>query len=299
MGELSVKMDDVLHIANESKQGADKSSKTVAELKSSLDGVNLKMVSVEETANLLGIESARIADTVKLISDIAEQTNLLALNAAIEAARAGEVGRGFAVVADEVRHLADRTRKSTQEISDIISNLTGKIDAMVSQTLEVGESTKHIGEEVSHFYTNFDSVASAADLTITLINQTKDRTFGSLVKLDHIIYMQNGYIGLEKGGEGEEADSVCVDHMSCRLGKWYYEGEGKIGFSSYPAYRELESHHASVHNNVHQAISLVKSDWLKNDIVFERLIDHVNSAEVASSKVISCITNLVAQKHQL
>jgi methyl-accepting chemotaxis protein len=297
MGELSAKMDDVLNIANESKQGADKSSATVAELKMSLDSVNSKMVNVEETASLLAIESNRIADTVKIISDIAEQTNLLALNAAIEAARAGEVGRGFAVVADEVRHLADRTRKSTQEISDIIFNLTGKIDTMVSQTLEVGESTKHIGSEVNHFYTHFDSVASAADLTITLINQNKDSAFGSLVKLDHIIYMQNAYVGLEKAGEGNEAIAVGVDHMSCRLGKWYYEGDGKSNFSTFPAYRELESHHANVHTNVHGAINLVKGDWIKEDAIFNGIVNHVQEAETASANVINCITKLVEQKN--
>lgn len=296
---LSQKMDDVLDIAGESRDGADKSSQTVADLKTSIEQINERMVSVEETANLLAQESNRIADTVKLIGDIAEQTNLLALNAAIEAARAGEVGRGFAVVADEVRHLADRTRQSTAEISDIIFNLTGKIDIMVSQTLEVGKSTKEIGEEVSNFYTNFESVATAAETTINLVSQTKDRSFASLVKMDHILYMQNGYIGVEKSAEGPEAEAVKVDHMSCRLGKWYYDGLGKELFSGLPAFRELESHHAGVHTNVHSAINLVTQDWLRNDDVFNGIIHHMDQAEANSSNVIKCLTELVNQKHSL
>ena len=293
---LSSKMDGVLDIANESFAGANNSRDAVSELRQSLLYVNQRMESMEQTASILGRESVKISETVKLISSIAEQTNLLALNAAIEAARAGEVGRGFAVVADEVRNLADRTRLSTTEISTIISELTGQIEDMVSQTLYVGEATKKISQEVDNFYTNFEVVADSSAMTIQLMNQTKDRAFATLIKLDHVIYMQNAYVAIECGGEGAEAESIKVDHFNCRLGKWYYEGEGKNGFSQYPAYAQLEKHHAGVHSNIHKAVDLVKQDWLNDDAVLASLVERLQAAESESKGVVNRIDTMLVQK---
>ncbi|HDX9587151.1 TPA: methyl-accepting chemotaxis protein [Bacillus pseudomycoides] len=95
-------------------------------IKQSITQMNNVHKVVEETSTVierLVMRTQEIDKALNAITNIADQTNLLALNAAIEAARAGDNGKGFAVVAAEVRDLAEQSKRSANEINNLIKSI--------------------------------------------------------------------------------------------------------------------------------------------------------------------------------
>jgi methyl-accepting chemotaxis protein len=124
--------EESVRIAKDGKTIVEETVQNITELTHNIGNAS---ASIEK----LGESSKEISEITNVIQDIADQTNLLALNAAIEAARAGEHGRGFSVVADEVRKLAEKTAKSTEEISGKIFRIQEETENTIS-VMEMGKN---------------------------------------------------------------------------------------------------------------------------------------------------------------
>lgn len=182
MEELSV---SICHVGDRAGQASELSEEAGSLAESGSTVIAQTVLGIQEIAEVVGgsavqvdqlrDQSAQISSVVQVIREIADQTNLLALNAAIEAARAGEQGRGFAVVADEVRKLAERSARSTEEITATVGQVresaqtvaknmeqtVGRVNQSVGRADGAGDAIRKIGESSQRTVEMVSEIADA------------------------------------------------------------------------------------------------------------------------------------------
>lgn len=239
---------EVLSSFEQLSQGAG----TVVENASVLMGV---LKDTMESANEMLSSIGKITDFLEGIQSVASQTNLLALNATIEAARAGEAGKGFAVVANEVKELSKETTDLVKDVEMVLEGVTEasqKVEMNMNRALEQSNSNT---ETIHSFTSQIQNTRNLNNNAIENVNRNSDRVFVTLAKLDHVIWKINTYLSvLEK-----KPVFKFVDYHNCRLGKWYYQGEGKQNFSHVSSYGQLEDPHSVVHEGTRKILEALEA----------------------------------------
>lgn len=294
---ITDQMQKVEAIAIETGTSADTSLSTVDTISSSLTNINVNIHSVSDVISALIDDSKKVTDSLSMITGIADQTNLLALNASIEAARAGEHGRGFAVVAEEVKSLSEHTKNAALEVSQTLTSFNKRVEQMYSEAEQSAKLSQEIMEQVNSFKIQFSGLSESAKASIDYITYAKDKSFGLLTKLDHIIFKQNGYIAIEEDKNCPQADEINIDHHTCRLGEWYYEGTGFEYYRNTRAYSSLEYPHSHVHSHTQNAYSISRENWVDNPNLLNDIITQMQQSEDASAEVMSLIDDMIEEKH--
>jgi uncharacterized phage infection (PIP) family protein YhgE len=269
---------------SESVSSFDQIHVLLSHIASSLAHIDARTQKACDAVESLSANGEDIVGFVSQIQTISDQTNLLALNAAIEAARAGEQGRGFAVVADEVRALAQKSAEASSEITALVKAITTQTVVVSDQIHEMGKTTQNLSEQTSSVKVIISDITDVSKNMFRVIQGSAHTSFLQTVKLDHVVWKTEIYRFIWGMSNKTDIDEF-KDHTQCRLGHWYYEGDGKQ-YNKLKSFKRLETPHKAVHA---EGVLAIKA-YLENDE--KTVIKHLENMEVASDSVIDDISHL-------
>ena len=215
---------------------AEEGQQRAGEISLGMEKIREASLEAGDTIQALIESTTKIQDITNTIAGIARQTNLLALNASIEAARAGEHGQGFAIVAEEVRKLAEQSNNEVLEVANLIKDITGRIQQVVSKTaestelIEVGSETVNLtaqalGNISQAVSKTVDEISMISELTTTEAENSKQvvNLINELTQAIHVI--ENTTIEISAATEETSASIDEVTNRSVETNKMAQELE--------------------------------------------------------------------------
>ena len=167
------------------KSAGEINDKINSEIDTNMSTLQEAMANMQEALDSLNAVE-QINELANDIMSITSQTNLLSLNASIEAARAGEAGKGFAVVAGEIGALADQSKETAMNITEIVaasnesvanvrdqvSKLIDFIKSDVISSFEIfSAQSQHYDEGISVIKQNVTDIGEAMESLTESINE--------------------------------------------------------------------------------------------------------------------------------
>ncbi|MBZ7935266.1 hypothetical protein H2279_01195 [Campylobacter sp. B0100352/1] len=271
-------MKDVHDVVNSITHTATENGSEVDSLQNAMASLMEVVNSSKETVQTFVANSQNITSVVEVIRDIADQTNLLALNAAIEAARAGEHGRGFAVVADEVRKLAERTQRSTSEISIAIQTMQQDFINIQNGSEQVFNIVSQSEERIQKFSQAFRGLEENSSTLGKDFSELANRLALSVIKLDHILYKSNIYLNLNGA---QEFDLSSVDPIS----NLCLDDRIKNIINHFVSDEELDSTKQLIKSNAKKAIEESKASYI-DQRVYDTIVNDIKVLEHKSTEIL-------------
>lgn len=260
------------------------STMILSQVRSGINDLNQQTSISSSQIDTLTQTTGNISQFTSMIETISSQTNLLALNAAIEAARAGEHGRGFAVVADEVRLLAQRAADSSGEIKNLVGSIENNASDTSDAFAKMVENITNMDQQAQMIDSVIGDVVDLSTSMGEIITDSTAESFIELIKMDHILYK----LGVYKVflGVSHITSSDLAGHTECRLGKWYFEGEGAQTMMNNSYFKKLDKPHQLVHDSAKLALDLYSA----GDI--DKATIHLSEMEHTSLELVSLLDDM-------
>ena len=166
----------------------------------------------------LSATSGRVDRIMRELEEIEAESEMLAFNSAISAARAGEEGQGFSVVAKEIANLVERSKKASNNLSKLISQIQTKTEQIVSLAPEkelIEEERFSLDQRINIICENLSETAVKCVNEINLMGQViqtifdkNNETFEKINVTSDLTYSETNELGEIKDIIGRYLDSL-------------------------------------------------------------------------------------------
>lgn len=260
-----------------------------------------------EIIKKLGEKASSANAILSVIEDIADQTNLLALNAAILAAQAGEEGKGFSVVADEIKELAQKTRNSIKEISEIITAIQEASSSSVKiidsvqinmhsclnlskETLLALDKIKNSFQLSASFNEKINNSIQQQSINMNYINNIIHNIKNEIEIILHLIKEENSFLlnikeDVDALNKYSDTLTSSTQHQFVSI-QQLYQAEKEIKYSIEKTLESIEALNKDI-TNINNAIKVIKDTSssvfnfikiLSNNInIFHLRLEKINS----------------------